>query len=352
MKKRNLAIFIFSVCLITVLTILSFVSDCSAKPINISFATFRPPSDVFAKPWLIAMGKELEERTNGRVKFTVHWASSLGKGRDQFYMVRDGVVDMTDFPGAWIPGKFTISEVGSLPLAAENSENVLKAMNMLHKKGYFDKQWGEVEVLGWMVTSPYDLFFRKAKPMTLKDMAGLRSRTPGGYISEYLKALKMVPVKILPSDAYMSWETGVIDAWVHPPTAMIKYKFIEIPTRCLLDANLQILGNAATFINKKKMASLPPDIQKIVREVAAKYCEVYARLGNTEDVKSLEKIKKAGIEVYRLPAPEMEKMKAAGLPIWEKYIAEMEAKGLPGKEIVTEYVGALRQLGENPPYKP
>jgi len=242
--------------------------------------------------------------------------------------------------------------VGSLPLAAENSENVLKAMNMLHKKGYFDKQWGEVEVLGWMVTSPYDLFFRKAKPMTLKDMAGLRSRTPGGCISEYLKALRMVPVKVLPSDAYMSWETGVIDAWVHPPTAMIKYKFIEIPTRCLLDANLQILGNAATFINKKKMASLPPDIQKIVREVAAKYCEVYARLGNTEDVKSLEKIKKAGIEVYRLPAPEMEKMKAAGLPIWEKYIAEMEAKGLPGKEIVTEYVGALRQSGENPPYKP
>jgi hypothetical protein len=45
-------------------------------------------------------------------------------------------------------------------------------------------------------------------------------------------------------------------------------------------------------------------------------------------------------------------MKATGLPIWEKYIAEMEAKGLPGKEIVTEYVKALRQLGENPPYKP
>jgi TRAP-type C4-dicarboxylate transport system substrate-binding protein len=100
------------------------------------------------------------------------------------------------------------------------------------------------------------------------------------------------------------------------------------------------------------MASLPPDIQKIVREVVPKYCEVYARLGNSEDVKSLEKIKKAGIEVYRLPAPEMKRMRAIGLPIWEKYIAEMEAKGLPVKEVVTEYVGALRQLGENPPYKP
>jgi TRAP-type C4-dicarboxylate transport system substrate-binding protein len=352
MKKGNVVILIFCVFLIMVVTILSFVSDSSAKPINISFATFRPPTDVFAKPWLIAMGKELEEKTNGRVKFTVHWASSLGKGRDQFYMVRDGVADMTDFPGAWIPGKFTLSEVGSLPLAAENSENVVKAMNMLRKKGYFDTQWGEVEVLGMLATSPYDLFFRKAKPMTLEDMAGLRCRTPGGYISEYLKALSMVPVKVLPSDAYMSWETGVVDAWVHPPTAMIKYKFIELPTRCLLDANLQILGNAAKIMNKKKMASLPPDIQQIVREVAAKYCEVYTRLGNSEDVKSLEKIKKAGIKVYKLPAPEMEKMKAAGLPIWEKYIAEMEAKGLPGKEIVTEYVKALRQLGENPPYKP
>jgi TRAP-type C4-dicarboxylate transport system substrate-binding protein len=352
MKKRDIAILMLSVCLIMVFTILSFPSGSSAKPINISFATFRPPTDVFAKPWLVAMGKELEERTNGQLKFTVHWASSLGKGRDQFYMVRDGVADMTDFPGAWIPGKFTLSEVGSLPLAAENSENVVKAMNMLQKKGYFDSQWGEVEVLGMLATSPYDLFFKKAKPMTLEEMAGLRCRTPGGYITEYLKTLKMVPVKVLPSDAYMSWETGVVDAWVHPPTAMIKYKFIELPTKCLLDCNLQILGNSAKIMNKKKLASLPPDMQKIVREVAEKYCEIYTGLGNSEDVKSLQKIKDAGIEVYKLPPPEMEKLKAAGLSIWEQYIAEMEAKGLPGKEIVTEYVKALRQLGENPPYKP
>lgn len=351
-KKRLLAKTVFFINLITTLILLSFLTNSFAATYNLTFATFRPPADPFSKPWLMAMAKELEERTDGQVKLTIHWAQALGKGRDQFHMVRDGVADMTDFPGVWLPGKFTLSEVASLPLAADNSLNVLKAMSILAGKGYFDKQWGEVEVLGWMVTPPLDIIFRKDKPETVEDMSGLKTRASGGYISDFIKALKMVPVRVLPPDAYMAWQTGVVDAWVHPISSMVKYKFIELPTRGILDANLAVIGNAAKIMNKKKLASLPPDIQKVVREVAAKYCGVYARLGVETDEDTIRKLNDAKIEIFRLPPPEMKKMKARALPIWEKYIADTEAKGLPGREVANEFVKALRQLGEDPPYNP
>lgn len=351
-KKRLLVKGVFITILLTTLILPSFVSTAYAATYNLSFATFRPPADPFAKPWLMAMAKELEERTNGQVKLTIHWAQALGKGRDQFHMVRDGVADMTDFPGVWLPGKFTLSEVASLPLAADNCLNVLKAMSILAGKGYFAKQWGEVEVLGWMVTPPLDIIFRKDRPETLEDMAGLKTRASGGYISDFIKALKMVPVKVLPPDAYMAWQTGVVDAWVHPISSMVKYKFIELPTRGVLDANLCVIGNAATFMNKERFASLPPDIQKVVREVGAKYCEVYARLGVETDENTIKKLNEANIEIFKLPPLEMKKMKARALPIWEKYIADTEAKGLPGREVATEFVKVLRQLGEDPPYNP
>ena len=224
-KKRCLITCVFAICLLTTILLPSLASTSFAATYNLTFATFRPPTDVFAEPWLVAMANELEKRSNGRVKMSIYWAEALGKGRDQFRMVKDGIADVTDFPGVWMPGKFTLSEVGSLPMAAEDPLNVIRAMSMVAEKGYFDKQWGEVKVMGWLATTNLNLLFRKHKPETLEEMAGLKARAAGGYISEFIKALGMVPVKVLPPDAYMSWQTGVVDVWVHPITAIIKYKF-------------------------------------------------------------------------------------------------------------------------------
>jgi TRAP-type C4-dicarboxylate transport system substrate-binding protein len=351
-KKGFLAGCVSIMSFVLIPLFLSFTPPCLAATYNLSFATFRPPTDAFAKPWLIPMAKELEERSDGQIKMTIHWAEALGKGRDQFSMVKGGVADITDFPGVWMPGKFTLSEVSSLPLAANKPLNVVKAMNILAKKGYFDKQWGEVEVLGWHVTSPLVIIFRKIRPEKVEDLAGLKTRGSGGYISDYLKALKMVPVQVLPPDAYMAWQTGVVDAWVHPLAAMVKYKFIELPTRSILDYKISVIGNAALIMNKKKFASMPSDIQDVVRKVGAKYCDIYAGVGVAEDERTIPKLKEAKIEIFKFPPAETAKMKAMALPIWEKYIADNEGKGLPGREVATEFVKALRQLGEDPPYNP
>ena len=117
-------------------------------------------------------------------------------------------------------------------------------------------------------------------------------------------------------------------------------------------AAVGVIGNAASIMNKKKLASLPPDIQKIIREVGAKYCEVYAKVGVDADKDTIKKLNEAKIEIFKFPLAEMQKMKALALPIWEKYIADNEAKGLPGKAVATEFVKALRELGEDPPYRP
>ncbi|MBN1256017.1 MAG: TRAP transporter substrate-binding protein DctP [Deltaproteobacteria bacterium] len=349
-KKRCLILYVFAICLLTAIILPSLASTSFAETYNLTFATFRPPTDAFAEPWLIPMAKELEKRSDGRVKMTIYWAEALGKGRDQFRMVKDGVADVTDFPGVWMPGKFTLSEVASLPMAAEDPLNVVRAMSMVAEKGYFDKQWGEVKVMGWVATTNLNLLFRKNKPETLEEMAGLKARAAGGYISEFIEALGMVPVQVLPPDAYMAWQTGIVDVWVHPITAIVKYKFTELPTKALLDMNLGVLGNSAMIMNKKKFASLPPDLQKVVSEVLAEYSEVYVKEALKCDKANVKVVKKAGIDIYKLSKAETAKIKAKALPIWEKYIADMEKQGLPGREVANEFVKALKKLGEEPPY--
>jgi TRAP-type C4-dicarboxylate transport system substrate-binding protein len=298
------------------------------------------------------MLQEIEERTNGQVKFTVYWAQALGATRDQYIMVRDGVADMTDFSGAWVPGKFALSDVGNLPFACEDPANLLETMFTLSEEGYFDTQWDEVEWLAWNSTTPYKFVFREVKPMTFEELKGLKARAPGGLATECEAAIGMVPVSVLPGDTYTAWQTGLVDVWVHPPGAVVKYKFNELPTRAMLDAGFFTMVNAALIFNKAKFASLPSDVQNTIKEVAQEYAPIYLQSGIDTDKDALDVMAAAGIEVYTWPDAEMGKLKAAALPMWEKYISDLEDAGLPGRELVGRFIEILESLGEEPPSLP
>jgi len=322
------------------------------EPVELKFATFRPPADPQSEVWITPMLQAIEERTNGQVKFTVHWAQALGATRDQYILVRDGIADMTDFSGAWVPGKFVLSDVGNLPFACEDPANLLETMFTLSEEGYFDTQWDEVEFLAWNSTTPYKFLFREVKPMTLEELKGLKARAPGGLATECEAAIGMVPVSVLPGDTYTAWQTGLVDVWVHPPGAVVKYKFNELPTRAMLDAGFFTMVNAAMIFNKAKFASLPSDVQETIKEVVREYAAVYLQSGIDTDKDALAVMAAAGIEVYTWPDAELDKLKAAALPMWEKYISDLESAGLPGRELVGRFIEILESLGEEPPSLP
>jgi TRAP-type C4-dicarboxylate transport system substrate-binding protein len=353
-NKKLLNLFI-TICLISSLVVpLVLFSACEKEippeeVVELKFATFRPPTDPQSEVWITPMLQEIEERTNGQVKFTVYWSEALGASRDQYTLVKDGVADMTDFAGAWVPGKFVLSDVGNLPLAAQDPANLIKAMEILQEEGYFDTQWDEVEWLSWNCTTPYKFLFREVQPTTYEGLVGLKARTPGGVMTDYLTEVGMVPVTVLPGDAYTAWQTGLVDVWVHPPGAVVKYKFNELPTKALLDVGLFCTVNAATIFNKAKFASLPSDVQETILEVVQDYSRVYLQSGTDTDNDALDVMEAAGIEVFTWSEAEVAKLTAAALPIWEKYISDLEDAGLPGEELVSRFIEILEDLGEEPP---
>jgi TRAP-type C4-dicarboxylate transport system substrate-binding protein len=353
-SKRLLSVFI-TICLVLSLVVpLVLFSACEGEvppeeAIELKFATFRPPTDPQSEVWITPMLQEIEERTNGAVKFTVYWSEGLGASRDQYTLVKDGVADMTDFAGAWVPGKFVLSDVGTLPFASQDPANLIEAMTVLQEEGYFDSQWDEVEWLAWNCTTPYKFLFRELKPMTFAELAGLKARAPGGLATECESLIGMVPVTVLPGDAYTAWQTGLVDVWVHPPGAVVKYKFNELPTKALLDVGFFTMVNAAVIFNKAKFASLPSDVQETIQEVVQDYAPVYLQSGIDTDEEALDVMATAGIEVYTWPEAEVAKLKAAALPIWEQYISDLEDAGLPGEELVSRFIEILEDLGEKPP---
>ncbi|MBN2568451.1 MAG: TRAP transporter substrate-binding protein DctP [Deltaproteobacteria bacterium] len=359
MKKRSLMKHFVIVCVgvFSFLTVFFIAhpqhkAQAETKTIELKYVTMRGPTEPNAMIWQIPMSNEIEKRTGGKVKVVPYWSNSLGKTSEHFNLVKTGIADMTDYAGSYAPGKFVFAEVGNLPFAAKNPVNIRKAMSKMEDKGYFEESWGQVEVLGWNITPFYQLLFRKDKPITFYELSGKKIRTPGGYMTEFLKSIKAVPISIPPTDAYQAWERGLVEGWMHPMGAFNVYKLFEFSNRSLLTVDAMAMANAAVVINKKKLASLGPETQDIIRKVVSDYEDVYVKAGDYNDGEALKLINKTGVEIYTLPDPEMDKLRKAAMPVWDKFIADVDKNGGDGKAIVNEYIGLLKSLGEKPLYTP
>ncbi len=321
----------------------------SDKPIVLSYATNRPPNDPQSVIWLTPMLDEITKRTEGRVEFKVYWSSALGKSSDQYNLIRDGIADVTDFATPYVPGKFLLADVANLPFAAQDPRNLMKAMYTLTEEGYFDDMWDEVEWLGFHSTPLYRFMFRTSKPMNVKELKGLKARAPGGLATKWEESIGMVPVNIAISDAYTSWQTGLVDVWVHPASSVIKYKFYELECEALLDVGFYAMANGANAMNKAKFNSLPEDIQETIKEVFHEYAFIYMQSGLDQDIEAYNVLAENDIEVYNWKESDLDDLKATAAPIWKSYIKDLNSKGYVGDKLVNRFIEILESLGEKPP---
>ena len=100
--KRNF--YIFAVLLVFIIAFTGCgagLSPAAGSPIELRFATFIPPTDVYAVN-LGNWAEELEQRTNGRVKVTFYHGQSLLKVPEILDGVAAGTADMAfSFSGVY-----------------------------------------------------------------------------------------------------------------------------------------------------------------------------------------------------------------------------------------------------------
>ena len=120
----------------------------NAKTINLRLASWMPAKSVdsdIADYWT----KMMEERTKGKVKFTVYKASALGFFKDHYDMVIKGISDISFFTYGLNPGRMLISEGLHLPFVVPSSEVGGKVYSQLYKEfAPLRAEFNETKVLG------------------------------------------------------------------------------------------------------------------------------------------------------------------------------------------------------------
>ncbi|WP_051631314.1 TRAP transporter substrate-binding protein [Afifella pfennigii] len=185
------------------------------------------------KFWLVGQtienwGRDIEAATDGRVKVRV-LKQALGDGPAHYDMARDGVADITLGVQGYTPGRFLLTDVGSLPFVGDTSVARSVALWRTFKKfPTLQEEYKDVHVVSIFTTSARNFWNAKRQINSVADFNGLKMRASGGLESDLAAALGMTPLLQPVNKVYELLSNGVADAVVFPSETIESFNLTKV----------------------------------------------------------------------------------------------------------------------------
>ncbi len=326
------------------LTLLSFACSQSvlaqAKPVELTYAQFQPANHFNTKlseEW----AKEIEKRTNGRVKITVFSGGTLSPADKSYTAVVTGVADIAQSCMAYTRGKFPLSEVIDLPLGYKRGIEATRLINKFYAK-FKPAEYDETQVMYFMAHGP-GIVHSKKPVSKLEDLKGQKVRCTG-LAAKVVGKLGGVPVAMPMGETYDALSRGVVDATMAPQEAAKGWRWGEVTK-----ATTQSYGSGYStgffiVMNKAKWNSLPADVKKIIEKVNEEWIDKTGNAWDQADKEGRDFMTSLGKQIIPLSAEENARWAKLVAPLLEEYTASMKAKGLPGKEALDFCLAELKKM--------
>jgi TRAP-type C4-dicarboxylate transport system substrate-binding protein len=275
--------------------------------------------------------RDLEKRTDGKVKVDYYAGGSLLKATAMFDGVVSGIADIGYSHVYYTAGRMPVTEAVGLPLGFPDAWVGSQVMNDFYQK-FKPKEFDKVKVL-WMNVSPDSAIATATKPIRkLEDLKGMTIRAPG-LAGEIIKALGGNPAPTPMMEVYDAISKGVIDGEASNFETLFAFKFAEVVK---YTTSVWQINNPFPFylvMNKNSYGKLPPDIRAIFDELVGEYKERYILTWNAIDFVGKKFGLSKGVEFIELPPSEIPKWQAAVEPVINNYIKRMVAKGFSEAEV-------------------
>jgi TRAP-type C4-dicarboxylate transport system substrate-binding protein len=281
-------------------------------------------------PLLESWGKDLEKRTNGKVKVNYYPAGTLVPAPQSYDAVTKGISDVGNHVLGYTVGRFPLTEVLDLPLGYPNNTVPTKLANAFYDK-FKPKEFNDVKVLWFHAQAP-GIVHTKTKPITkLEDLKGMKMRTYGSN-AKLMSLLGGTPVAMPMTDVYDALSRGVAEGLMCAYEATEGFRFGDQLKYSTENYATSYSAVFAIVMNKDKWNSLPPDIQKIIDTMSKEYIEKYAAMWDDIEISGKAYLVKRGNKITTLSKEEEAKWVEKAQPIFDDYVKKMKEKGLPGDE--------------------
>ncbi len=328
MKKvwNVLLIFVF-VC--TFGFLLNDETVARAETIELKYSSFFPAQYGLGQA-ATAWAKEVEKRTNGKLKVTVYPGGTLTKATEVYEGVVMGASDIGQSCLAYTRGRFPLMEVLDLPGYPYNAIVTSKVVYDFYKK-YKPKELADSHILYIHAHPPGSIITAKKPVKTLEDLKGLRIRSTG-LSSKIVEALGGTPVAMSKGGQYDAMMKGVVDGTTGSLNELKGWRLSEVAKYTTFYPKVGYVTAMFITMNKSKWDALPEDMKETLTEVSEEWLEYTGRKWNEIEIEGYKYGKQKGHQVISLSAAEGKRWEEAIKPLFDDYVKSAEAKGLPGKE--------------------
>lgn len=288
--------------------------------VSLKLAAALPSSHPLVKA-MEELKTKVAEKSKGTVEISIYPAGQLFNDKNMNDAVMSGGVDMClNTVGRWasiVPAM----DVFDVPFVFSGYESVDKAIDA----GLGDMLGGDLEKKGVkpLIWADYGFvqFGNNTKPIHAPaDFADLKIRGYSKYSAETIKALGASSVTMSSSEVYMAIQRGTIDGQISGTTAMRDRKMYEV------HKYLTVTNHASpefiVAINKKSYDKLDASQKKALDEASKEVQAAIRANAKAEDLKALDDLKAAGMDVYVVPESDLAAWREATKPVWDTYIKE------------------------------
>ena len=304
----------------------------SQGTITLKYANF-PPATTFPCVQMERWAKEVEKRTNGKVKIQTFPGGTLLPAKNIFDGVISGMADIGNFAMSYQPGRFPISEAVDLPIGFESAKSASLALYDLIEK-YNPKEFEQVKILTLFTCPPANIMTNKPVK-SLKDLKGMELRVPGTAV-DILKNLGGNPVAMPQSDTPEALQKGVVKGHISSMEVLKDFNYAAYTPYATI-ANLWVV-TFAVVMNKDKWASLPEDVKKVFNDMRREQAEWTGNYVDDHVKEALDWSKQQykDFQIFELPARDKAEIPKLLKPIIDSYVKKVNALGLPGDQIIKD----------------
>ena len=342
LTRRNLALALGAAAMLP-------ASHAHAAEFVLRFASINLANTAAYQQILVPFAQAVEKDSAGRIEVDLKPMGGYGKPADLFNMTERGDIDICATVQGYNPGRFPRSSVMELPLMFDSAVAGTQALWKLFQDGDIAADYASVKVLGLYMLPPYGIFTNGKKIAQLKDLRGLRVRTPSPTVGLALSRLGAIPVGV-PTDMIGDMlESRTINAitygWDSLTTGKgFGDKKLADQVDVLVDANFAAPA-LMVVMNRAKWDGLPPDLQAIIDKHSANLVTGNAKLRDDAEAVARAKLRVDPHYTYRdLTADERAEMARTIQPAVGDWKATMAHHAIDGEALYEKARTLSRQF--------
>ena len=278
----------------------------------------------------------IEKKSGGKLKVKVYYSGSIGDDVRMVSALKGGVQEMTIPSTAPLVGDIKEFGVLDLPFTFNDEKEADAVLDGTFGAKLLEKlpPKGLIGLCYW--ENGFRQLTNSRRPIArAEDIQGLKVRVMQN--PAYLETFNGLGANAVPmafTELYTALETKTVDAQENPIPTIETSKFNEVQKYLTLTKHTY--SPFVVLVSKRFWDKLSPDEQKAMKDACVEARDYQRKVNREANVKILESLKKAGMQVSEVSPQEVAKMREKVKPVIDKFAKEFGEASY--KELQSEIV--------------